>query len=68
MIHIALYFLPTIVALARHSDRTGRIFLLNFFLGWTGIGWIVALVMAVRDRRYYYGVPYAAYPMQPRRF
>lgn len=43
-----MYFLPSIVALARSKrDMTG-IILLNFFLGWTMIGWVVALVWAVR--------------------
>ena len=39
-----LYFLPSIVG-HRKQSFTG-IFLLNFFLGWTMIGWIVALVWA----------------------
>lgn len=73
MIHIGLYFLPTIVAACRRSDRLLGVFLVNFFLGWTGIGWIIALVMAVRDRRVYYAVPQAYYPAAypagyPRRF
>jgi len=41
-----VYFAPTIVALARHKRNTLSIFLLNLFLGWTLIGWIVALVWA----------------------
>jgi len=52
----------------RRSDRVLGVFLVNLFLGWTFIGWVVALVMACRNRRVYYGVPYAAYPMYPRRF
>jgi hypothetical protein len=68
MIAIGMYFLPTIVAAIRRSDRVLGVFLVNLFFGWTGIGWVIALIMAVRDRRVYYGVPYAYYPMQPRRF
>ena len=41
-----VYFAPTIVALARHKRNTLSIFLLNLFLGWTLIGWIVAVVWA----------------------
>lgn len=41
-----LYFLPTIIALVRSKRDTLAIFLLNFFLGWSVIGWIVALVWA----------------------
>jgi hypothetical protein len=44
---LALYFLPTIVALLRHHRNALAIFILNFFLGGTGIGWVVALVWAV---------------------
>jgi len=39
-----LYFLPTIVG--RNKKNLTAIFVLNFFLGWTLIGWVVALVWA----------------------
>jgi len=43
---IALYFSPTIVAFNRgHQNRT-PIALLNFFLGWTFLGWVGALIWA----------------------
>jgi len=41
-----LYFLPTIVAWNRRN-HAAAIFALNLFLGWTLIGWVVALVMAL---------------------
>jgi hypothetical protein len=41
-----IYFLPTIVALARHKRNAVSILLLNLFLGWTLVGWIIALVWA----------------------
>jgi hypothetical protein len=44
----AMYFLPTIIAFARNKRDTTSILLLNFFLGWTMIGWVVALVWAVK--------------------
>jgi hypothetical protein len=44
---LALYFFPTIIALIRRKPNAGAILVLNFFLGWTFIGWIVALVWAV---------------------
>jgi hypothetical protein len=47
-IGFVFYFLPTIIALARSQRNTLSIFLLNFFLGWTAIGWVVALVWAVK--------------------
>jgi hypothetical protein len=46
-----LYFLPIIIAVARHKRNIVGIVLVNVLLGWTFIGWIVALVWAftVRD-------------------
>jgi hypothetical protein len=41
---LAFYFLPTIVASQRDHTSTGAIFLLNFLLGWTFLGWIAALI------------------------
>jgi hypothetical protein len=41
-----MYFLPSIIALARSKRDILAIFLLNLFLGWSIIGWIVALVWA----------------------
>lgn len=50
----AVYFVPTIVALARRgAANTGAIALVNFLLGWSVIGWIVALTMALRTRSQY---------------
>jgi hypothetical protein len=39
-----IYFLPTIIALSRGHLSTLAIFLLNLFLGWTLIGWLIALI------------------------
>ena len=44
-----MYFLPSIVALARSKRDLLAIFLLNLFLGWSVIGWIVALVWAAKS-------------------
>jgi hypothetical protein len=46
---LVLYFLPSIVALARNKRDLLAIFLLNMFLGWSVIGWIVALVWAAKN-------------------
>ena len=43
-----MYFLPSIVAFARSNRNTASIVLLNFFLGWTMVGWVVALVWAFK--------------------
>jgi Superinfection immunity protein len=43
-----MYFLPSILALVRSKRDITAIVLLNFFLGWTMIGWVVALIWAVK--------------------
>lgn len=43
---LAIYFLPSIIALSRKKNNAAGIILLNFFLGWTFIGWIVSLIWA----------------------
>jgi hypothetical protein len=45
---LVMYFLPSIIALARSKRDLLAIFLLNFFLGWSIIGWIVALIWAAK--------------------
>jgi threonine/homoserine/homoserine lactone efflux protein len=57
-IFFVLAFLPSIIAVIRHNHATGRIFLLNLLLGWTGIGWIVALVWACTGERRFHAYPY----------
>jgi hypothetical protein len=44
-----LYFLPAIIAFARSKRDAGAILVLNFFLGWTAIGWVIALVWALKQ-------------------
>ena len=41
------YFLPAIIGLCNGHPHNAGIFLLNFFLGWSLVGWVVALVWAV---------------------
>lgn len=45
-----VYMLPSIVALLRNTNMILLVILVNFFLGWTTIGWIVALIMAVKGK------------------
>ena len=40
------YFMPAIIALLRDKCGAGGVALVNFFLGWTVIGWLLALVWA----------------------
>lgn len=47
---LAIYFLPAIVALYRKVANKWSVVVINALLGWTLIGWAVALAMAVRDQ------------------
>jgi predicted RNA-binding Zn-ribbon protein involved in translation (DUF1610 family) len=42
-----IYFIPYIVAKQNKKQNSGAIGALNFFLGWTLVGWVVALVWAM---------------------
>jgi hypothetical protein len=71
LIGVGLYFLPSLIAAARHTHNAAGIFLLNLFLGWTGIGWVVALIIALCSspwpaNGWYYPYPPNYYP--PRRW
>jgi hypothetical protein len=44
LVMFAIYFLPAIVAHIRKHPQETAIGLLNIFLGWTLLGWVVALV------------------------
>lgn len=46
---LAWYLIPTWVAWWRHH-QIGMVAVLNFFLGWTVIGWVAALAIACGDR------------------
>jgi hypothetical protein len=48
VVGIGLYFLPTVVAVTRKVTNQGSVLVVNFFLGWTFLGWVVALAMACR--------------------
>ena len=43
----AMYWLPTLIAMVRQAPSVLGIAVLNFFFGWTVIGWIVALLWAL---------------------
>jgi UDP-N-acetylmuramyl pentapeptide phosphotransferase/UDP-N-acetylglucosamine-1-phosphate transferase len=46
---LLIYFLPTILAWCRWHRNEYVIGMLNIFLGWTFIGWVIALVWACVD-------------------
>lgn len=47
---VATYLAPSIVALDRKPPHKWSIVVVNVLLGWTVVGWAVALAMAVRDK------------------
>ncbi len=49
IIIVGLYFLPGIVASIRQVSNQASVWVINAFLGWSVIGWVVALAMAVKD-------------------
>jgi hypothetical protein len=46
IIMIAIYFLPAIIAFNRNHHNALAIVVLDVFLGWTLVGWVIALVWA----------------------
>ena len=42
-----LYVAPVYIAKLRHKRNWPAIWVLTMFLGWTGIGWIIALIWAL---------------------
>ena len=51
VVALCWYFLPTVVAVSRKVTNMGSVVVVNVFLGWTFIGWVVALAMACRTSR-----------------
>ena len=46
-----VYLFPVLAAWRRHAPNLGSVAVINVLLGWTIVGWIVALAMALRDPR-----------------
>lgn len=47
IIFLSIYFFPTLVALVRKKRNVGAIFALNLLLGWSFVGWVIALVWSL---------------------
>jgi hypothetical protein len=47
IVFAAINFVPTFVAFGRLHQHRVAIFVVNFFVGWTGIGWVICLVWAL---------------------
>jgi DNA-directed RNA polymerase subunit RPC12/RpoP len=46
---LAIYFLPTYIAVKRHHKNALAILALNLLLGWTFLGWVISLVWALKN-------------------
>jgi len=44
-----VYFVPTFIAFARNKSNKIAILALNFFLGWSVVGWVISLVWALTN-------------------
>jgi len=52
VLFLFIYFIPTLLALGSKKDNFFAIMLLNLLLGWTLIGWFVALIWAAtKDKK-----------------
>ena len=40
---LAMYMAPSLIAIIRHHRNSASIIVVNLFLGWTLVGWVVAL-------------------------
>ncbi len=47
----ALYLLPVLLGWARHVPDLGAVAVINVLLGWTLVGWVIALALALRSVR-----------------
>jgi Superinfection immunity protein len=48
LVVLSLYWLPSIVGYFRHVQHIFSVVVTNALLGWTVIGWLVSLFMALR--------------------
>jgi T4 superinfection immunity protein len=51
VIVFGLYFVPGILATVRHTKNAAAVWVIDIFLGWTVVGWVVALAMAFGETR-----------------
>ena len=52
MLALMVYLAPTFTAVARGARNTGSIAVINIFLGWLLIPWVIALAMGFGDTRH----------------
>jgi len=47
VVTLIAYFFPAVIAKSRKHRNRGAITALNLLLGWTGLGWIAALIWSL---------------------
>jgi len=52
IVGVLMMFLPTLIALLRGHHNAFAIFLTNLLLGWTVIGWLIALIWSTTAREH----------------
>ncbi len=62
-----LYLMPSVVAYNRDHRNTASILMLNLFLGWTFVGWVVSLVSRLGIYQRHQGTRAVAYFTLPSR-
>ena len=50
LIVLAMYWLPSIIGYYRRTPDIVRVVVTNALLGWTVVGWLVAMVLAARTQ------------------
>ena len=48
---LSLYLLPSGIAVLKENENTTTVVLLNVLIGWTGIVWIICLIMALSGNK-----------------
>ena len=48
LIVLILMFLPSLLAIQNKHTNKNAIIVLNILGGWTGIGWLIALIWAIK--------------------
>jgi ABC-type transport system involved in cytochrome c biogenesis permease component len=49
LVLVLIYMLPWLIAMLRDHHNRSAICVLNLLLGWTALGWIIALVWALTN-------------------
>lgn len=45
----SIYLVPTAIGVWRHVVRVERVVIINVLLGWTVVGWFIALAMSIAE-------------------